>query len=94
MRSRRSSSEGFAPNDSDVKDFILAICSKLKEEDFAFTVNAAGTPWDVFRFTTPAKQKGMVAYRLVAGRHQIGFFRKGEWAPADIELALSESAPS
>jgi len=94
MRSRRSSSEGFAPNDSDARDFILAICSKLKEEDFAFTVNAAGTPWDVFRFTTPANQKGMVAYRMVDGRHEIGFFRKGEWTPADIEQYLNEGAPS
>lgn len=61
----------------------------LREEDFAFTVEAQGTPWDVYHLTDREGKKGMIAFRQVNGQWQIGFLRAGEFTPEEVTRELS-----
>ena len=52
---------------------IRYVSSTIREHDFAFTVEACGTPWDVYNFTMPPDAPlslqgiGMLAWRLTDG---------------------------
>lgn len=63
--------------------------SGLRPENFAFTVEARGTPWDVYRMTDKEGKAGMVAFRGVNGNWEIGFFKAGEFTPEEVVQALS-----
>jgi hypothetical protein len=80
---------------------IRYVASTIREDDFAFTVEARGTPWDVYNFTMPLDAPatlqgiGMLAWRLVEGELEIGFFRFGRHHTAeDIQKALVADAES
>jgi hypothetical protein len=63
--------------------------SGLKPENFAFTVEALGTPWDVYRLTDKEGKAGMIAFREINGRWEIGFFRAGEFTPEEVVRELT-----
>jgi hypothetical protein len=65
----------------------------IREEDYAFTVEACGTPWDVYRFVKDGK-RGTLAYRKVNDRFQIGLFQVGELTQEEVILQLTKSQPS
>lgn len=61
----------------------------VKKEDYAFTVEALGTPWDVYRFTKDGAH-GMMAFRKVGETWEIGMFRKGEFSPEEVVRLLTD----
>lgn len=80
---------------------IRYVATTLREDDFAFSVDARGTPWDVYNFTMPLDAPptlqglGMLAWRIVEGELEIGFFRYGRHHTAeDIQKALAADAAS
>ncbi len=73
-----------------VKERILHTISRLQEKDYAFTVEALGTPWDVYTFVLNGI-RGMTAVRIVDGRMEVGTFCKGEHKPEDVQRQLIES---
>jgi hypothetical protein len=76
------------------ENFILeTVAGYLRKEDYAFTIEVLGTPWDVYRFTRDGK-KGMLAFRMVKGQFEIGFFRAGEFNEDEIAKTIVENAPS
>lgn len=75
------------------RDTILGIVADLQSEDFAFTVTAHGTPWDVYRFNHKGR-RGTVALRIVSQKLEIGTFRQGELTELEVVRELSKSAPS
>jgi len=79
----------------DTKEFILDVCQTIKPEDYAFTVMAGGTPWDVYRFHARGKD-GMVAFRAVTGdvKFEISFFRAGTFTEEEIISAITKGLPS
>lgn len=81
-------------SDSSTYEFIMETCSKLKEDDHAFTVEALGTPWDVYRFVAKNGQPGTVAIRRVNGEAEIGLFRAGTLTESEVVQGLVEKAPS
>lgn len=75
--------------------FILSVCQTIKQEDYAFTVMAGGTPWDVYRFHAMDKD-GMVAFRAGSGevKFEIGFFRAGTFTEEEVATALAKEMPN
>ncbi len=80
---------------------IRYVSSTIREQDFVFSVEARGTPWDVYNFTMPLDAPatlqgiGMLAWRLVDGEVEVGFFRYGRHHTAeDIQKALAADAAS
>ena len=53
-------------------DLIREACTRLEARDFRFSVDALGTPWDVYRIAIRG-QPGLVAFRLIEGRVEIGY---------------------
>jgi hypothetical protein len=76
------------------EDYILeTVAGYLQKENYAFTIEVLGTPWDVYRFTRDGK-KGMLAFRMIKGKFEIGFFRAGEFTEDAVAQAIVENAPS
>lgn len=80
-------------SDEEMKRRMLQICSRSTEGDYAFTVQAVGAPWDVYRFKEEGK-KGMFAFRVHKGQHEIGFFQVGEFTEEQVAKALTLGAPN
>jgi hypothetical protein len=76
------------------REFVLETVTKhLRKEDYVFTLQVHGPPWDVYRFKRVGKQ-GMLALRMIEGAPEIGFFCAGEFTEEEIVRALFEEAPS
>ena len=58
--------------------------------DYAFTVEAQGTPWDVYRLWKDGV-RGMVAFRKVGEQFEVGFIRVGEFTADEVAEALRQS---
>jgi hypothetical protein len=69
---------------------IAEVMSALKENDYAFTVSALGSTWDVYRFTRNGVA-GMIAARDRNGRLEVGFFRAGDWSPEYVTRILNQA---
>lgn len=65
--------------------------SPLREENFAFAVEACGSPWSVYRFMKDGK-RGMLAFRQTPqGKWEIGFLKAGEFTPEEVVAALQQA---
>lgn len=69
----------------------------LQQNDFAFSVEALGTPWDVYRFENEDGQRGMIAFRLLEldegdKKVDVGFFKLGLFTEEEIVQALNQTA--
>jgi hypothetical protein len=53
-------------------NLIREACMRLEARDFRFSVDARGTPWDVYRITIRGRP-GLVAFRLVNGVAEVGY---------------------
>lgn len=60
-----------------VKRLAAIVLEGVREEGFAFTVDACGSKWDVYRFTHDGK-RGTLAFKLEDGRVIISVFKAGE----------------
>jgi len=78
---------------SSTKDLILETVSRLREQDYRFTVTAQGPPWDVYRFTRFGKI-GTTALRIVEGRLEIGVFAGGELNEEQVLEKLLMDGPN
>jgi hypothetical protein len=71
----------------------------MKEEDFAFAVEAVGFQWSVYRFVKDGK-KGMMAFTQNEppsegdphGKWIIGMIAAGELTPEQVIVKLQEAA--
>lgn len=69
----------------------------MRKKDYAFSVEALGSQWDVYRFVKDGK-RGMVAFRQSApasaaapnGQWEIGFFKAGEFTPEQVKAVLMQ----
>jgi len=57
------------------EELIREACTRIQPNDFKFTVDARGTPWDVYKVTINNKL-GLVAIRIHKGL-EIGYCRVG-----------------
>jgi len=80
---------------------IRYVATPLREDDFAFSVVVDDAPWDVYNFTMPLdapaelQGNGMLAFHIVDGQIEIGFFDLGRHHTADdIERALKRQSCS
>ena len=80
-------------DDDELKRQMLQVCGRSTKDDYAFTVQAVGALWDVYRFSEQGK-KGMFAFRVHNGQHEIGFFRAGDFTEEQVAKALPEGAPN
>ena len=80
----------------DARDFILKVGQTLRMEDYAFTVEAGGHSWDVYRFRAKGKD-GMLAFRPVdepSVKFEISFFRAGDFTAEEVARQISAWLPS
>lgn len=82
-----------APKFDHARKFILGTVGDLDRDDFAFSVDAVGTPWDVYRFRRHGR-RGMLAVRLVDGLPEVGFFAPGEYTKEEVARQIAEDAPN
>ncbi len=80
-------------NREETHAFVLGVASTIREEDYAFTVEAGGTEWDVYRFCVNGRD-GMVAWRNHDGQVEIGFFRAGSFTEKDVVSGITSGLPS
>ena len=72
---------------------IRQALQRLKEEDYRYSVEAVGPPWDVYYVADLAGQPAMVAVRLVDGQAEVGGVGKGDWDEERMRnLLLEEDA--
>lgn len=71
-----------------MNDDVKQLGSGLKKENYAFTVDAIGTPWDVYYLTDRDGKEGMIAFRLKGEQWEIGFLQAGEFTPEQVAEAL------
>lgn len=64
-------------NDAAAEEFIRDALGALSEDDYAFSVECMGTPWDVYRLTR-AGRRWTTAFRVLDGQLQVGLFMVGE----------------
>jgi len=62
----------------------------IKQEDFAFSVDAHGSRWDVYRFDKDGK-RGTLAFREKNGKFEIGVFKAGELTQEEVLEALAQA---
>lgn len=72
------------------KDLARKVGSGLREEDFAFTVEAAGFKWDVYRFTLNGK-RGTIAFKMEGEQATISVFQAGELTEEQSKAAIVAS---
>lgn len=71
-------------------DHAREVASGLREEDFAFTVEAVGSKWDVYRFTLRGK-RGTIAFKMEDGHVTISVFQAGELTEEQAKAAIVAS---
>lgn len=71
----------------DQKEVARRVAAGIREEDFAFTVKACGSLWDVYRFALKGK-RGTLAFKMVNEVVTIGVFQSGELTEAQVIVAL------
>lgn len=79
--------------DEVTREFIRDTCAALKEDDYQFSVDARGTPWDAYYFTAKG-YRGTVAFRIIEGQLEIGVFQRGEMTAEAVVAVLIEGAPN
>jgi hypothetical protein len=72
------------------KETARSIASGLREEDFAFTVKAVKSEWDVYRFTLRGK-RGTIAFKMEDEQVTISVFQAGELTRAQSVAAIEAS---
>lgn len=72
------------------KELARDVASGLREEDFAFTVEAVGSKWDVYRFTLREK-RGTLAFKMEGKQVTISVFQAGELTKAQAVAAIKAS---
>jgi hypothetical protein len=75
--------------DKSYQPLIINICNNLKENDFMFSVEAQGTPWDVYRFCCSGVE-GTIAFRIINNNMEIGILRKGHLSETEIIDTLNQ----
>lgn len=74
-----------------VKELARKVAAGLREEDFAFTVDAAGFKWDAYRFTHNGK-RGTIAFKVDADKTVvISVFQAGEMSEDQVMAAIVAS---
>lgn len=63
------------------------ILRNLRDEDFVFNVEAAGSKWDVFRFTIREK-RGTVAFKVEDRTTTIAVLQSGELTKPQVLAAV------
>lgn len=71
---------------------IVRRMGELQAEDYAFTVEAAGSAWDVYRITINGIE-GMVAWRPEGKRYVVGYCGRAREAQELAEY-LTKNAPN
>jgi hypothetical protein len=69
--------------------FVLQVIASLKEKDYAFSVQAVGIGWDVYRFTDMGR-RGTIAFCMVEGRVEIGVCSRGELNAEEVVALLKQ----
>ncbi len=90
MSNEKSEPTLLLKNPEFVRERILKTITRLQEKDYAFSVDAQGTPWDVYKFTLNGI-RGMTAVRIVDGKLEVGTFRKGDFKPEEVQQQLVET---
>ena len=76
------------------REAILDAIAKLREEDFRFTVEVTGPPWDVYYVSMLGNRPALVAVRLVEGRAEIGAIGEAHFDEEQMKKRLREGSPS
>jgi hypothetical protein len=72
---------------------IKADLNTIRPEDFAFSIDASDSRWDVYRFTKDGK-RGTLAFTQRDGKFVIGVFAAGELTTEEVAAALVKAGPS
>jgi len=72
------------------KETARTVAAGLREEDFAFTVEAVGSKWDVYRFTLKGK-RGTIAFKMEGEQVTISVFQAGELTKDQTVAAVRAS---
>ena len=75
--------------DDQAREFILQLVASLKENDYAFSVEALGIGWDVYRFTDQGR-RGTIAFCMREGQVEIGVCARGELSDEEVTKLLKE----
>lgn len=76
------------------QDLILAAVEKLKEDDFRFTVEVSGPPWDVYYVRELGGRPALLAVRLVDGHAEIGTVGEADWDADKMIASLRQAGPN
>jgi len=70
--------------DTQANEFILAVASDIKKEDFEFSVNVRGVMYDVYWFHKDGDRIGQLAFAMADGKVEIAYFRSGRRSAIEI----------
>ncbi len=76
------------------KEALIEVMAKLQPSDFKFTVEAWGTPWDVYRTPKLGDRPALLAVRLVNGHAELGAIGEEHWDENKMKDALQKAKPN
>lgn len=75
----------------DARKHAEKIAASLTEKDYAFTVSAVGTNWDVYHFRTPSGKDGTLAFKVEDEQVTISVCQSGHLSKAQARAAVISS---
>jgi hypothetical protein len=73
------------------KEHAREVAANVKEEDFAFTVRAVESDWDVYHFKTAAGKPGTLAFKVENEQVTISVFQSGHLTKVQARAAVVAS---
>jgi hypothetical protein len=79
--------------DYDAKEHARTVAANVTEEDYAFTVKAVGSDWDVYHFKTDNGKDGTLAFKVDDATKQvtISVFQAGHLTKVQATAAVVNS---
>lgn len=75
----------------DAKEHARKVAFGMTEKDFAFTVSAVGSDWDVYHFKTAREKAGTLAFKVEDEQVVISVFQSGHLTKAQAKAAVISS---